>query len=239
MNKILTDLGIEFVNDEQVIGKWQNIGWLTGTTDCSLENLREKDGDFEEVYFLTNGDGYWVFEGWTKGKIFFHSGGYNPVEEYSYDVADIAGKKHLLIRYEDRTSVYIKVSDTHYNIDTVGRRDNIDLSFVMDKKILGRWYGVDFVSDISDFCAKDSYDKMLLEYIDFHTDGTAVQKYMDEEWHDRWTKGFLLSQHRHTAAKYEIHLSGDKEYLFVEWKMGNYIYGGMKPDFYVFARKYK
>ena len=54
MNKLLTDLGIEFVNDEQVIGKWHNIGWIDSTTDCSLENLQEKDGDFEEIYFLTN-----------------------------------------------------------------------------------------------------------------------------------------------------------------------------------------
>ena len=28
-----------------------------------------------------------------------------------------------------------------------------------------------------------------------------------------------------------------KEYLFMEWKMGNYIYGGMEPDHYVFMRE--
>lgn len=30
---------------------------------------------------------------------------------------------------------------------------------------------------------------------------------------------------------------GWKEYLFMEWKMGNYIYGGMEPEHYVFKRE--
>ena len=46
-----------------------------------------------------------------------------------------------------------------------------------------------------------------------------------------------VNLHRTTAAKYRIIEMNGTEYLFMEWKMGNYIYGGMKPDHYVFRRK--
>ena len=77
---------------------------------------------------------------------------------------------------------------------------------------------------------------MYLETIEFYPDGRAVQKYMDDEWQDKWTKGFLLNLHRTTAAAYELREIDGTEYLFLEWKMGNYIYGGMKHDIYVFVQ---
>ena len=43
----------EFINDESVIGKW--------------EIINENEFPFNEIYFLPNGQGYWVFENWTKG----------------------------------------------------------------------------------------------------------------------------------------------------------------------------
>lgn len=59
---------------------------------------------------------------------------------------------------------------------------------------------------------------------------------MDEVWHDKWTKGCVINIHRTTVAAYEIKAINGTEYLFIEWKMGNYIYGGKEPDFYVFVR---
>ena len=48
------------------------------------------------------------------------------------------------------------------------------------------------------------------------------------------TGGHII--HRTTVAVYEIKAINGTEYLFMEWKMGNYIYGGKEPDFYVFVR---
>jgi hypothetical protein len=50
-----------------------------------------------------------------------------------------------------------------------------------------------------------------------------------------FTKGFLLR--KDLACAYEIQNIYGKDYLFMEWKNGDYIYGGRKPQYYVFARE--
>ena len=53
--------GMEFVDDEAVIGKWENIGWTACGDAFSVANLHEKSGDFSLLYFLPNGEPYWIF----------------------------------------------------------------------------------------------------------------------------------------------------------------------------------
>ena len=47
--------GMEFVNDEAVIGKWNNVGWIENTHCTSLDGLNEKSGEYDTIYFLPNG----------------------------------------------------------------------------------------------------------------------------------------------------------------------------------------
>ena len=73
--------------------------------------------------------------------------------------------------------------------------------------------------------------------MDFRPHGVLIQQYWYEEpCHDRWTKGTLLLQKRHTAPSYELRDVEGKEYLFMEWKMGNYVFGGKEPSYYVLER---
>jgi hypothetical protein len=51
-----------------------------------------------------------------------------------------------------------------------------------------------------------------------------------------WTSGVVIDKALVTASEYVIKEIGGKEYLFVEWKSGDYIYGGRKPCYYVFER---
>lgn len=60
--------------------------------------------------------------------------------------------------------------------------------------------------------------------------------YMDDVWYDKWTKGFVLNLHRMTASAYSIREIDGSDCLFMEWKMGNYVYGGYAPDYYAFVR---
>ncbi len=228
--------GMEFVNDEAVIGKWQNIGWLEGTISTSLERMNGKRGEFEDLFFLPNGAPYWIFEGWTKGSLLLHHGGDAPILTYPYEIESINNQNVLFLRLENRTEVFIKVSDQRYEKATLGRHDNIDLPFVYDNKVVGKWNSVGFVDRIESFAPELAQENLYLESIEFFADGSAIQKYMDAEWRDKWTAGVLLNLHRTTAAKYMIQIINGREYLFLEWKMGNYIYGGMKPSIYVFSR---
>ena len=228
--------GMDFVNDEAVIGKWDNIGWIEDLKSYTIEKINAKSNEYENLYFLPNGEPYWIFEGWTKGFLLIHYGGDEPVLTYKYEIRDINGKSYLFLRLDNKTEIFVKVSSQHYNKETLGNHDNIDLPFVYDDNVIGIWNSVGFVDKIEDFSPDKKVEKLYLKSIEFNADGSAIQKYMDDEWQDKWTKGYLLNIHRTTAAAYEIHNIDGIEYLFLQWKMGNYIYGGIKPSFYVFAR---
>lgn len=87
--------GMEFVNDDSVIGKWENIGWICGTNSFSVTDLNDKSGEYNILYFLPEGEPYWIFEGWTKGIILIHYGGDEPILTYRYDQRDIGGRQYL------------------------------------------------------------------------------------------------------------------------------------------------
>ena len=226
--------GMEFVNDDSVIGKWENIGWISGTNSFSVTDLNDRSGEYNILYFLPDGEPYWIFEGWTKGIILIHYGGDEPILTYRYDQQDIGGRQYLFLRLDDKTEVFKKADSETYTKETLGNHDNIDLPFVTDEKLIGTWVSVAFVSETEDFSPEKIYNHLYLRSMEILPDGKLIQRYMDSEWHDKWTKGYILNLHRTTAAKYQITEINGTEYLFMEWKMGNYIYGGMKPDYYVF-----
>lgn len=229
--------GMKFVNDESVIGKWSNIGWTEDLNNFSIDNLNNMSGDYRDLYLLPNGESYWFIEGWTKGTLFIHYGGNEPILSYKYDTKNIDGKTYFFLRLDDKTEVFVKVDSVHYCKETLGNHDNINMPFISDDKVIGKWNSVGFVNNIQDFSIDNQIFDLPLKYIEFKADGTVEQKYMDDEiWHDKWTAGYVLNLHRTTAAKYEIHNINGAEYLFLEWKMGNYIYGDKVTDFYVFSR---
>ena len=51
-----------------------------------------------------------------------------------------------------------------------------------------------------------------------------------------WTKGYLLKKWNSTACAYEIRNSDGRDYLIMDWKSGDYRWGGMDTDYYVFQK---
>lgn len=52
----------------------------------------------------------------------------------------------------------------------------------------------------------------------------------------RWVTGNVICNHKSTASMYKILKIKDVEYLFVQWKSGDYTFGGEEPFWYVFKR---
>jgi len=130
-----------------------------------------------------------------------------------------------------------KISNKKYSLSEIGIHDNIDLPFVMDENIIGLWKSVDAVQNIKDFIVnKPKITTLWLKSVCFNEDRTAVRAYDNIKWYDFWTKGVLIDKVRATTSAYDLKLINNKEYMFLEWKMGNYIYGGAKPEYYVFER---
>ncbi|WP_074962005.1 hypothetical protein [Ruminococcus albus] len=229
--------GLEFINDEDVIGKWENIGWTENSATVSINDLNDVSGEFHILFFLPNGEPYWIFEGWTKGVLLIHYGGDDPILSYNYEISLISGKHYLFLHLENKTEVFIKRDNIRYNKETLGRHDDINKPFISDNNVFGKWRSVAFVGKAEDFNEDDICQNLYLKFLEFFPDGSLIQSYMDTTWQDKWTKGYIMSIHRTTAAEYYIEKINGTEYLFMEWKKGNYIYGGMKPDYYVFKRE--
>jgi hypothetical protein len=115
----------------------------------------------------------------------------------------------------------------------VGIRDNIDLPFVNDPKVIGEWVSVDFVADPAHFTPdKPSWTgKLYLEGLSFQEDGKTAQPW----W--TWTKGVVMHHGDKTASRYEIKEINGTSYLFFEWKSGDVTISGMKPHYYVLSKK--
>ncbi len=52
-----------------------------------------------------------------------------------------------------------------------------------------------------------------------------------------WTKGYVLRKFNSTACAYEIRREDGRDFLIIEWKSGDYRYGGFDTNYYVFVRE--
>ena len=58
----------------------------------------------------------------------------------------------------------------------------------------------------------------------------------EQYWCFGWTKGYWLRKYNSTACAYEIKEFAGREYLIIEWKSGDYRFGGLPTDHYVMVR---
>ena len=52
-----------------------------------------------------------------------------------------------------------------------------------------------------------------------------------------WTKNYLLRKWNWSACEYEIKTIDGKDYMIIEWKSGDYRYGGYDTNYYVFIKE--
>ena len=245
-----------FVDDPEVCGKWKMLDiiptrehFVYGKPKCNhLAWLNE-------LYFIDGGTPYWAVCGWTKGCLY--TSGPVPNSRYAnkYTVERLGGRKLLFLEtydYCDGDSryfgapeiwVYEQVEERHYTSQEEFRRcDNIDYPFVPDQDVLGVWKVRDFLIRKEDFDAdKQNWpaDQLFALSVEFKENGIFVQTTKDGTNATAffWTKGLVLCKSDKTAGQYEIQTINGKEYLFYEWKTGDYCFGGGRSYWYVFTRE--
>jgi len=111
--------------------------------------------------------------------------------------------------------------------------DNIDLPFVDDPQVLGHWTAVDFVSTPDQFksAARQSNVELYLKDLTFLPHGQSPR---NEMW--SWTKGHVLYTDT-TDCQYQIRTINGADYLFFQWKSGDYTYFRRTPWWYVLRRE--
>lgn len=119
--------------------------------------------------------------------------------------------------------------------------DKADYPFEPDYTVLGQWISVDFVSDPLLYNPEKPFIASLsLKGVDFFDTG-IIELIISENRsiYSKWTKGLVMQNylHEHSSSRYFIASVQGKEYLFLEWKSGDYIYRNVTPAYYVFTRK--
>ena len=139
--------------------------------------------------------------------------------------------------------MYEKVNDGHYTSpNDIQRCDPIDYPFVNDTSVLGTWKVRDFyVTDLSDFDPNRqnwAVDDLYLLRMEFGEGGkfSSATKNKTNSGVCSWTKGLILNKQSKTASAYYIREIDGKEYLFREWKSGDYSFGSGRAYWYVFTR---
>lgn len=247
---IYDPISIPFENDEAVIGKWEIAGEYICKEDF-FSGFSKGDptisGQLREIYFLPEGRRYWCY-GWTKGYLLCSSYGGTTANRYTVErIGDAFYMFVELKSYEYRyggnpTILVLKQIDRRaYREEEIRKRDDVDKPFVLDPRILGNWKVFGFTKTVESFDpAKKQTDMFPLVALSFAENGEVLlfHRRLQEEMGVKetclWTTDFLLR--KSLAHAYELHTIEGREYLFLEWKSGDYVYGGLEPPYYVFIR---
>lgn len=224
-----------FVNDVEAIGKWEFEGsalskadYLAGKTSNQVNPL------MTSLYFLPNGEGYWVFERWTKGMLLHFSG-----EVYTYEIE--GDKLYLTTRFEGKVrevKVFKQVDAKEYNLREICIKDDINLPFVEDKKALGAWEAIDYIdyAEKKKYVPKASKENLFLKAMTFNPNGEVVVENSEHIFKKLWTKGKVINQYSHTVSDYTLKNIDGESYLIMDWKSGDYSYQGQIYGCYVLKK---
>lgn len=248
------DINVPFVDDEQVVGKWKILGEYAVAEDfLNPEGFEPRNPDFatdsREIYFLPGGEKYWIF-GWTRGFLTVQTRNVSSLNPYSVRERD--GRRYMLVEYKSYESrrggqpvilVLEQLDNKAYTISEIARKDSVDLPFINDERVLGDWTAVDFIERPEDFAPNAHHlpqDTLYFKHMRFDADGAVTNQYADKTISGKnmvsWTKGCLLNHYCQTSHAYRIETVEGRDYLIIEWKSGDWRFGGRETDYYVFTR---
>ena len=243
------NVNIVFEDDISIVGKWQTIGEYAVKEDF-YGDICPDDYIAKTIYFLPKGTQYWCYS-WSRGKLICHFGRASFVNDYY--VEEYNGNRYMFVdfkSYEYRRGgkptvlVLRQLDNVEYLEGDIAKKDEIDFPFVDDREVIGKWEAVDFCQSIEEFDpSNNTVGSFFFKSVEFKEGGEVISKMGRETicgaHMESWTKGYILKKWNHTACAYKLCRIQENEYLFVEWKSGDYIYGDLDPQYYVFTRALK
>ncbi|MDE6620499.1 MAG: MerR family transcriptional regulator [Lachnospiraceae bacterium] len=247
------DINLLFEDDEPVIGKWKVVGEYAVKEDFysdAGERRESVQGNKDrEIYFLPDGERYWIYS-WTKGYLKLDGGDQSCL--CRYQIEDYQGSRYMFV--ENKSYEYLRggmptvlvleqIDKKRYNRREIAREDDLDIPFVNDERVLGDWKAFDFIRNKEEFAPDVNHipqERLFFKHMHFGEEGFLISVYLDETISGKeiqsWTKGYVIRHYNHTACAYEIVTVDDTDYMIIEWKSGDYRWGGYDTDYYVFIR---
>ena len=258
LSRLVDNTDLPFVDDPEVIGKWETVDFVNNISDFDPEK-RSTDTELylNNLVFIKDGkmldkieDTNLSYSGsiWTKGFVIDEE----LKTASKYDIKNIDGSKYIFLEWKSGDYIFrllkphyyvLKQTDTenYSNYKVLKTEDKIDYLFVNNAEMIGRWVSVDFVRNIENFNPETlSYkDDLALKELRLSEGGKATSiNYKDRTLDPTlsWTDNLIISQRAITASKCEFKQINNETYMFYEWKSGDYIYRGMKPQYYVLKK---
>ena len=182
---------------------------------------------------MEGGREYWVI-GWSKGYIYIADRKNPYIIDGDTLIVSIGYYNNMAEFY----AVYKRINSISYNPEDFITKDNIDLPFVMNKKMIGFWKSVCIVNKPEDSTpGLESKWKLWLKESAISPNGTALLSFENNDSSTlKWTKDLILDDRNITASKCNIKVLNNEEYMFMEWKSGDYTYGGKIACYYVLKK---
>ena len=244
------NIDFPFENDPQAVGKWKTLGIWHSADDYYLG--KEPDTSLygetvREIYFLPGSEPYWGYS-WTKGKLLDNE--YMNPRSCNYRIETTDSETLMFIDYKSyeylvsgKTELLVlkKLDSVAYSSKDIARKDNIDMPFVDDPSVIGKWKTWGFCRTKEDFSTEPEPEEyQYWKSVEFFPGGSVTSVYEDEviEGDDRqtWTKNYLLRKFNWSACEYEIRNVDGDDYMIIEWKSGDYRWGGFDTNYYIFKR---
>lgn len=254
------EIDVPFENDEEVIGHWKMLDHLPCKEMFHPQKRKSvMTGDrVKELYFLPGGEWYWCF-GWTKGYVLSNCGYPHRKNKNPYTIEHIGEETYLFLEFKGHNYfeggkpevwVFKKTDSKKYMKQDIRIEDEIPQVPADDSGVMGLWNVCDLVREVEAFdphnrCSFIPYEALYWRSAEFLPEGKLRNAFLndpdgsvtidrEEVW--RWVNGYVICNPRVTASKYIIEVHEGTEYLFVQWKSGDYSYGGEQPFWYVFKR---
>lgn len=254
-----------FVNDPEVLGKWESVDLVRKIEDFKPGTQSWGKLYLKGMVFEADGKANFGFMKWTKGKVIHepdktaaayaikeiggatymslewksgdysirhHKPAYYVLKKLPGDSSKFSNPRELLDLEQEWPEVELGPNS---HLDDKGRIvDKIDYPFVNDPDVIGTWKSVDFVKTKAQFRPgkRNWKGDLFLKEMVFAPDGK-----LGPRGRATWTRGLVLSPGDQTASAYEIVEKDGAEYLFLEWKSGDYKVLHRRPAYYVLKKE--
>ncbi len=226
-----------FINDEKAIGKWELQGIAETMTKAKSKEYMEDDYQIKELYLLPKGENYWIIS-WTKGIIYLNGVANNYEIDNNFMYVTI---NDSIDSNNSKVAVYQNINHNYYNVEDIKHKDDTNFTYVKDDSLVGFWHSVDFVHNPLGFNPNTKETTNLsLEKLNFRSNGEVQIGYKDNNYmrFSKYTKDYIADLILpDTLSHYFYKTINNHQYLFIEWKSGDYVYGGFISGYYVLEKE--
>lgn len=231
LSQTVRQINITFINDKKAVGKWRCIGVSKSIQDYHLNSLLNIQPYCKNLYFLKNGAGYGLIDGWSNGKIYY------ALEKNTWTYT-IKGKL-MFVQTLNNVHIFEKEDSLIRTTPDQDYIDNTAHNFKNDPNAIGLWTIYDHVHklDIDSYQPKGkSLEKYFIKSISFLPNGFCI---IDENslYHKKWTKDFIIDKKEKITMPYKIISHNNKQFLLLTWKDDYYKYFGQTTWSYVFEKQ--